>query len=123
MRGPACCWLPHRLTKGFGKTSTGGFQYQRGRPAAESAGGTSDLRRCNWHGDRHADRRQVIGGCPDAGAGMLLAPPHRTTKGFDKIYPVASNNNVEGRQRNRRVELVISGEVIGTGVGTPILAR
>jgi hypothetical protein len=30
---------------------------------------------------------------------------------------VASNDTAEGRQQNRRVELVVSGEVIGTTIG------
>jgi len=40
-----------------------------------------------------------------------------TSRGFGKTQPVASNDTVEGRQQNRRVELVVSGEVIGTIVG------
>jgi outer membrane protein OmpA-like peptidoglycan-associated protein len=40
-----------------------------------------------------------------------------TTQGFGKTQPVASNDTAEGRQQNRRVELVVSGEVIGTTVG------
>jgi hypothetical protein len=36
---------------------------------------------------------------------------------------VASNDTAQGRQQNRRVELVISGEVIGTVIGAPVAAR
>jgi len=40
-----------------------------------------------------------------------------TSQGFGKTQPVASNDTAEGRQQNRRVEMVVSGEVIGTTVG------
>jgi outer membrane protein OmpA-like peptidoglycan-associated protein len=40
-----------------------------------------------------------------------------TSQGFGKTQPVASNDTEEGRQQNRRVEMVVSGEVIGTTVG------
>ena len=36
-----------------------------------------------------------------------------TAKGFGNSLPVASNDNSAGRQENRRVELVVSGEAIG----------
>jgi outer membrane protein OmpA-like peptidoglycan-associated protein len=39
-----------------------------------------------------------------------------TTKGFGNSSPVASNNNSAGRQQNRRVELLVSGEAIGQPV-------
>jgi outer membrane protein OmpA-like peptidoglycan-associated protein len=52
-----------------------------------------------------------------------MAASSVTAKGFGKTQPVASNETADGRQQNRRVELVISGEVIGTGIGTPIAAR
>jgi outer membrane protein OmpA-like peptidoglycan-associated protein len=37
-----------------------------------------------------------------------------TAIGFGKDRPVASNDTPTGRQLNRRVELIVSGEVIGT---------
>jgi outer membrane protein OmpA-like peptidoglycan-associated protein len=37
-----------------------------------------------------------------------------TATGFGNSVPVASNDNASGRQANRRVELVVSGEAIGT---------
>ncbi len=40
-----------------------------------------------------------------------------TSRGFGKTQPVASNDTAEGRQENRRVEMIVSGDVIGTTVG------
>jgi len=37
-----------------------------------------------------------------------------TSKGFGNSSPVASNDNSAGRQENRRVELVVSGDAIGS---------
>jgi outer membrane protein OmpA-like peptidoglycan-associated protein len=37
-----------------------------------------------------------------------------TAKGFGNTSPVASNENATGRQENRRVELVVSGDAIGS---------
>jgi len=39
-----------------------------------------------------------------------------TSKGFGNTLPVASNDNSAGRQENRRVELVVSGDAIGNPV-------
>ena len=39
-----------------------------------------------------------------------------SSKGFGNTLPVASNNNSAGRQQNRRVELLVSGEAIGKPV-------
>jgi outer membrane protein OmpA-like peptidoglycan-associated protein len=40
-----------------------------------------------------------------------------TAKGFGTAMPVATNDTPKGRQQNRRVEIIISGEVIGTKIG------
>jgi outer membrane protein OmpA-like peptidoglycan-associated protein len=37
-----------------------------------------------------------------------------SSKGYGNTLPVASNDNATGRQENRRVELVVSGEAIGS---------
>ncbi len=39
-----------------------------------------------------------------------------TARGFGKTRPVAPNETAEGRQKNRRVEIVVSGDIIGTQV-------
>jgi outer membrane protein OmpA-like peptidoglycan-associated protein len=41
-----------------------------------------------------------------------------TAQGYGNTQPVSTNDNSTGRQRNRRVELVVSGDVIGTSVNT-----
>src|SRR5437763_1148130 len=46
-----------------------------------------------------------------------------TTEGFGKTRPVASNDTPAGRQQNRRVELVVSGEIIGGQIGSPRASR
>ena len=38
-----------------------------------------------------------------------------SARGFGKTQPVAGNDTAEGRQRNRRVELVVNGDAIGNG--------
>jgi outer membrane protein OmpA-like peptidoglycan-associated protein len=44
-----------------------------------------------------------------------VSPNTITSQGFGMTQPVASNSNAAGRQLNRRVDLVVSGEAIGTG--------
>ena len=39
-----------------------------------------------------------------------------TAAGFGKTRPVASNDTSSGREQNRRVELIVSGEAIGTKI-------
>lgn len=40
-----------------------------------------------------------------------------TSKGLGETQPVASNDTAAGRQQNRRVELIVSGEIIGNTIG------
>ncbi len=42
-----------------------------------------------------------------------------TATGLGKADPVASNDTAAGRQQNRRVELVVSGEAIGSALEAP----
>ncbi|MHB8503329.1 MAG: OmpA family protein [Candidatus Acidiferrales bacterium] len=44
-----------------------------------------------------------------------------TAEGFGKTRPIASNDTADGRQQNRRVELVVSGEVIGTKIASSMV--
>jgi outer membrane protein OmpA-like peptidoglycan-associated protein len=41
-----------------------------------------------------------------------------TAEGFGKTRPVADNSTAAGRQQNRRVELVVSGEMLGSSVNS-----
>ena len=45
-----------------------------------------------------------------------------SAKGFGKTEPVASNDTAAGRQQNRRVELVVSGDLIGSEIQQAPLA-
>ena len=45
-----------------------------------------------------------------------------TARGFGKTGPVASNDTAAGRQQNRRVELVVSGDLIGSEIRPAPLA-
>jgi len=61
---------------------------------------------------------QRAGSVRDYLARQNIPAASMTSRGFGKTQPVASNDTAEGRQQNRRVELVVSGEVIGTTIVT-----
>jgi len=42
-----------------------------------------------------------------------------TSQGFGESQPVASNDTADGRQKNRRVQLVVNGDAIGESVDDP----
>jgi outer membrane protein OmpA-like peptidoglycan-associated protein len=46
-----------------------------------------------------------------------LAADALTAVGMGKTDPVADNSTNEGRQKNRRVEIIVSGEAIGAKLG------
>jgi outer membrane protein OmpA-like peptidoglycan-associated protein len=46
-----------------------------------------------------------------------LAADSLSAAGFGDTRPIAANNTSAGRQQNRRVELILSGEAIGTKIG------
>src|SRR5271166_1902477 len=49
--------------------------------------------------------------------GQGLQPGDVTSAGMGPADPVASNDTAAGRQQNRRVEIIVSGEAIGTKIG------
>jgi len=48
-----------------------------------------------------------------------VIPDHVTATGLGKSNPVADNSTASGRKLNRRVEMVVSGDVIGTQAPVP----
>jgi len=46
-----------------------------------------------------------------------ISPASITARGLGKSEPVASNTTAVGRQMNRRVEMIVSGDIIGTPLG------
>jgi outer membrane protein OmpA-like peptidoglycan-associated protein len=57
-------------------------------------------------------------GVRDYLVGQGLNSANIVARGFGETLPVATNDNATGRQQNRRVELVVSGEIIDTEIGS-----
>ena len=55
--------------------------------------------------------------------GQGLDPQSMNSVGYGKSNPIATNETSIGRQLNRRVEMVVSGEVIGVKIGVPPTAQ
>jgi outer membrane protein OmpA-like peptidoglycan-associated protein len=51
-----------------------------------------------------------------------VEPGAVTSLGYGKSNPVASNDTASGRRQNRRVEIIVSGEIIGTQVSAAAAA-
>jgi outer membrane protein OmpA-like peptidoglycan-associated protein len=60
---------------------------------------------------------QRAGAVRDYLAQQNIPATSMTSQGFGKTRPVASNDTAEGRQQNRHVEMIVSGDVIGTTIG------
>ncbi len=56
-------------------------------------------------------------GVRDYLVGQGLRADKIAAKGMGKLMPVADNATAAGRQKNRRVEIIVAGEVIGTQIG------
>jgi len=54
-----------------------------------------------------------------------VSPDSITAQGFGSANPIASNDTAQGRQMNRRVDMIVSGSVIGTAItpSTPETAQ
>jgi outer membrane protein OmpA-like peptidoglycan-associated protein len=50
--------------------------------------------------------------------GQGLSAGSMAAKGLGKSVPVADNASPDGRQKNRRVEIILSGEAIGTQISS-----
>jgi outer membrane protein OmpA-like peptidoglycan-associated protein len=47
-----------------------------------------------------------------------VSAQHIVSRGFGETVPIESNDTSQGRQKNRRVEIIVSGESIGTSAQT-----
>jgi len=51
---------------------------------------------------------------------VVTAEPYFAVSQPSDAQPVSTNDTSAGRQQNRRVELVVSGEIIGGSVGSTV---
>ena len=63
--------------------------------------------------ERRAESVRELSGQPEHRAAPMV-----TRSALANRQPVATNDTAAGRQQNRRVELIVSGDTIGTGTGT-----
>jgi outer membrane protein OmpA-like peptidoglycan-associated protein len=47
-----------------------------------------------------------------------LSSDSLTAQGLGENNPVADNSTAEGQQKNRRIDIIVSGQVIGTKIGS-----
>src|SRR3954464_3139756 len=52
-----------------------------------------------------------------------VRPDSISAEGFGKADPVADNSTASGRKLNRRVDMVVSGDVIGRQLSTPSIVE
>jgi outer membrane protein OmpA-like peptidoglycan-associated protein len=77
----------------------------------EIEGHTDSTGSDNYNQSLSERRAQAVQGyLSQQGIGQVIA----STVGYGESRPVATNGTASGRQQNRRVEIIVSGEAIGT---------
>ena len=78
--------------------------------------GHTDSRASDEYNQRLSERR--AGSVRDYLVSQGIAATAITARGFGETMPIASNDTADGQQMNRRVELIVSGEVIGVKISS-----